>query len=36
MRDRKDKIVHPTEEEWVGLNLLERDDELPKTRPDKA
>ena len=26
------RIIVPSEEEWIGLNLLERDDELPQRR----
>lgn len=28
---RKDRITVPTRDEWIGLNLLERDDELKRT-----
>jgi len=27
--DKSLKLYLPSEEEWIGLNLLERDDELP-------
>lgn len=27
--DKSTKLYLPSEEEWIGLNLLERDDELP-------
>lgn len=26
------KLTLPTQEEWIGLNLLERDDELPRIK----
>ena len=32
LADRYSGIVIPSREEWIGLNLLERDDELPNRR----
>ena len=32
IQDRNSGIVVPSREEWIGLNLLERDDELPNRR----
>lgn len=29
LRDRNPRLVIPTEDEWIGLNLLQRDGELP-------
>lgn len=28
----KEKIILPSVEEWYGLNLLDRDDELPENK----
>lgn len=32
LSDKSPKIYLPSKEEWIGLNLLERDDELPSLK----
>lgn len=34
LMDTSKRIIIPSEEEWIGLNCLERDDDLPNRRKD--